>query len=153
MFTILKLQPNNPLSNRSLCEFEALFLQFTRISSIFWLNATGHAVWTSFRNLQVVSGLSNNKRLGIFDKKYKWYALYAWGCPFLVTIVTVAIQHARPNPYDDPDFDLGKLNYYPPRIGDTQCRIYDGLAQVFYIHVINVPVLVSITLLSNFLQH
>ena len=146
MLTIVKLKSEDDirknLINRPPCEFQALFLQFTRISSMFWLNALGHAVWSSFRQLQAVSR-QNKNTLGIFDKKYKWYALYAWGCPLLVTIVTVAIQHVKSNPYDDPAYNPENLNYYPPRIGEEQCRIHDGLAQLFYIHIINGPVLVS----------
>jgi hypothetical protein len=32
-----------------------------------------------------------------FRPKFKWYALYAWGAPFIVTIVTVIMQVAQPH--------------------------------------------------------
>ena len=36
---------------------------------------------------------SNVKKLGIFDPKYKWYALYSWGCPLIVSIVTFGMHN------------------------------------------------------------
>ena len=145
MFAISKLRSgdNIPLENKPLCEFEALFLQFTRISSLFWLNAMAHAVWSSFKSIQAVAR-SRIRKLGIFDKKFKWYALYAWGSPLVVSIVTIAIQNTTISPRD-PEYDevVKTLTYYPPGISYEQCRIHNGLAQIFYIHIIDGPVLAS----------
>ena len=122
---------------KSLCEFEALILQFTEISAIFWLNAMSHAVWLSFRSLQTVSRNFGSPKLGIFDKKFKWYALYAWGGPLIVSIVTITIQRLTTNPE--------AANYYTPMIDEVNdvCTIRSGLAPLFYIHIITGPVLVS----------
>ena len=123
--------------SQSLCEFEALILQYTEISAIFWLNAMSHAVWSSFRSLQTVSRNFNSPKLGIFDKRFKWYALYAWGGPLIVSIVTIMIQRLTTNPET--------ANHYTPLIDEENdvCTIRKGLAPLFYIHIITGPVLVS----------
>ena len=123
--------------SQSLCEFEALILQYTEISAIFWLNAMSHAVWLSFRSLQTVSRNFNAPKLGIFDKKFKWYALYAWGGPLVVSIVTIMIQRLTTNPET--------ANHFTPLINveNDVCTIREGLAPLFYIHIITGPILVS----------
>lgn len=123
--------------SQGLCEFEALILQFTEISAIFWLNAMSHAVWSSFRSLQTVSRNFTTPKLGIFDKKFKWYALYAWGGPLVVSIVTILIQRLTTNPET--------ANHFTPLIDveNDVCTIREGFAPLFYIHIITGPVLVS----------
>ena len=81
--------------------------------------------------------------LGIFDKKYKWYALYAWGCPMIVTFVTVLMQYLPKEMTE---------NYFTPGIGKDTCTLHEGRGawgKFFYFHIINGPILVNHTLLYH----
>ena len=118
-----------------LCIFHGLMVQFSYMSAIFWLSALGHFMWNSFRKIQVFSQpITSRKKLGIFHPKYKWYALYSWGCPLIVTIVTIIVQNLAK--------DKTK-HIWTPKIGFESCFIARGFAQLYYFHIINGPVLVS----------
>ena len=75
--------------------------------------------------------------LGILYPKYKWYALYSWGCPLIVSIVTIIIQNLdeEKNPY-----------IVRPKLGETTCFFPSNEAKLYYFHIINGPILVNIPL-------
>ena len=61
-----------------------------------WLNAMAFEMWSKFRRLRNISSkqaLSSKNDIGWNNPKYKWYAMYAWGCPAFISIVTILIQH------------------------------------------------------------
>ena len=119
------------------CHFIAFVVQYSEMSAFLWLSALSHNVWNSFRKLKPAKqNLGKRSRLGIFDKKYKWYALYAWGCPFIVTFVTVIMQ------YLPEEFTK---DYLTPGIGIKSCSLHelkDTWEKLFYLHIINGPILV-----------
>ena len=122
-----------------MCKFMGFVTQYSQMSATFWLNAIGFNVWNSFRKFEN-SSLGGNK-LGIFDRRFKWYALYAWGCPMIVTFVTVLMQYL---PMTE--------NYFTPGIGKDSCTLHEGRrawGKFFYFHIINGPILVSHTLLYH----
>ena len=50
-------------------------------------------MWLTFRQMRVsqrraTSGPGVKPDLGWRQKRFKWYALYSWGCPFLISMVT-----------------------------------------------------------------
>ena len=50
-------------------------------------------MWLTFRQMRVsqrraTSGPGAKPDLGWRQKRFKWYALYSWGCPFLISLVT-----------------------------------------------------------------
>ena len=50
-------------------------------------------MWLTFRQMRVsqrraTSGPGVKPDLGWRQKRFKWYALYSWGCPFVISMVT-----------------------------------------------------------------
>ena len=88
--TIVKLS-NHIDENPNLRKFEGFLIQFSQMSAFFWLSALGHNVQKTFKKMRPVS--RRTYRLGIFDENYKWYALYAWGIPLVVSVITVLTGH------------------------------------------------------------
>jgi hypothetical protein len=116
------------------CELEGLLIQYSYMSAIFWLNAMSHMMWTTFRKVRPVQiSLGHDRKTGLRHPKYKWYALYSWGCPLLVSIVTLVMQHLPTN-----------VTKYvtTPRIGQVNCFLPPDNAKLYYFHVINAPVMV-----------
>ena len=89
---ILKLLGKYLLQHPIGCEVVALILQYSYMSAIFWLTSMSQMVWKIFRKIvPVVHG--TQYKLGCQNPKFKWYALFAWGCPLLVTFVTLTMKH------------------------------------------------------------
>ena len=114
------------------CIFVGFVIQYAHMSALFWLSAIGYNVWNSFRKPDGQGSKTN--KLGIYDKKYKWYALYSWGCPLVMTIVTLIMQNVS----------VGK-DIVTPKIGFRTCSLEPEAALFFYFHLINIPVMVSTT--------
>ena len=118
----------------TLCIFEGIVIQYSKMSMYFWLSAIGFNVWSSFRKLKPrVTFHTRRQKLGFQDKSFKWYALYSWGCPFLVTFVTLIMQ-----------FLPESSTYVSPQIGNRTCTLDPERGKLYYYHVINGPILVSI---------
>ena len=118
----------------TLCIFEGIVIQYSKMSMYFWLSAIGFNVWSSFRKMKPrVTFHTRRQMLGFQDKSFKWYALYAWGCPFLVTCVTLTMQFL-------PESEA----YVLPKIGNRTCTLDPEWGKLYYYHVINGPILVSI---------
>lgn len=114
-----------------MCEFIGLLIQFSQMSAFFWLNSIGYHVWSSFRKFRDPNQGCKVK-LGIFDKRFKWYALYAWGFPLLISTVTLIMQKL-------PEDAIGSH----PGIGkNKQCTLEPTWGKLFYFHMINGPVMV-----------
>ena len=110
-------------------------IQFFGMSAFFWLNALSHDVWNSFRRIKPVNANKQSRsKLGIFSKKYKWYALYAWGCPLIVTFVTVMLQYLE---------NIMTMQVFTPGIGKEFCSLEPKWGKFFYFHLIIGPILVS----------
>lgn len=114
-----------------LCVLMALLLQFSYLSAIFWLNAMGFDIWTTFRQMKTLPDPSI--ATGWRHKKFKFYALYSWGAPLLVIIVTIAMQYS-------PMADDTHVVY--PGIGKMRCFLDHGWPSVFYLHIIILPLLI-----------
>ena len=118
---------------RGFCTFIGFVLQYSQMSAFFWLSAIGFNVWNSFRKPDGHG--SKTTKLGIYDKRYKWYALYSWGCPLVMTLVTLIMQSAS---NDLPS------HIVTPMIGEKSCTLEPEAAMFFYFHIINGPVMASI---------
>ncbi|TRY77264.1 hypothetical protein TCAL_04042, partial [Tigriopus californicus] len=114
-----------------LCVLLALLLQYSYLSAIFWLNAMGFDIWTTFRQMKTLPDPSH--ATGWKHKKFKWYALYSWGAPILVVVVTIAMQYS-------PMADDTHVVY--PGIGKMRCFLDSGWPSVFYLHIIILPLLI-----------
>ena len=117
-----------------MCKLFGFVTHYSQMSAFFWLNAIAYNVWNSFRKLE--NSGSREKKLGIFDERFKWYALYAWGCPMICTIVTIVMQNL-------PDHVVASNpNLTLPKIGDGSCTLEPIWGKLFYFHIINGPILV-----------
>lgn len=71
---------------------------------------------------------------GFYDSQFKKYAIFSWGCPLIVTLVTLVIQHL-PSEWTK--------SIIRPDIGVTQCYFGSKKAELFYFHIINAPILLA----------
>ena len=115
------------------CHLNGLLIQYSEMSAFFWLSALGHCVWKSFRRIKPpTQNLQSSIKLGIYNKKYKWYALYAWGCPSLVTI----LMQYLPEEMTD--------GYHTPGIGENSCTLHHKWGKLVYFHIVNGLILASL---------
>ena len=123
-----------------LCEILGLVIQFSYMSALFWLSAMSYFVFNAFKGMTSNPKNLQKRKYGFNHPKFKFYALYAFGCPAVVSIVTIILQHLP------EDFQEG---YIAPRINSGTCLLghYKGgldIPQLWYFHLINIFTLVRI---------
>jgi hypothetical protein len=140
--TIVKLWSPNSLyhNNPGLCFMLGIIIQFSYLSFIFWLNAMSFDVWTTFRqmratNIDLMSKTANRRLSGFKFPKYRWYALFGWGIPSVVMVVTMVMQISPPYLF---------RGFIGPGIGKENCFLQSGWASFYYLYMI-----AGIALLSN----
>ena len=65
-----------------------------------WLNSMAFELWLKFRKLRTFTSqrLSAGQNLsGWRNPKFKWYAMYAWGVPLFISLITILMQHLPEN--------------------------------------------------------
>ena len=109
----------------TLCLLDAIFIQFTYLSVMYWLNAMCFDVWSNFHHMKAPKRISEvgGKLNGFKHPKFKKYALYGWGIPLCVTTVTLIMQ-LLPSEYTE--------GYVTPGIGETSCSLRSGMAKFYY---------------------
>ncbi|GLG95888.1 Class B secretin-like G-protein coupled receptor GPRmth6, putative [Gryllus bimaculatus] len=98
------------------CSISAYLVQFFFLSTFFWLNVMCFDLsWTfgAMRRRRVAGGGGDRSR------RFLWYSLYAWGCPALITGVTLFMELA-PEHVVPPDLPL------LPNIGARRCWFDNG---------------------------
>ena len=80
------------------------------------------------------------RSLGILYPKYKWYALYSWGCPLIVTIVTIIMQNLDVEKVKQ--INMNGTLIVTPQLGEKNCFFPNNYAKLYYFHIINGPILV-----------
>eukprot|EP00093_Oithona_nana_P005317 05317.XXX_271218_272539_1 [CDS] Oithona nana genome sequencing. len=123
----------------ALCEILGLVFQFSYMSSLFWLSAMSYFVFNAFKGMTSNPKNLQKKKYGFNHPKFKFFALYAFGCPALVIVVTIILQHL-PEDYQE--------GYIAPRINNGTCLLGDSrggfdIPQLWYFHVINIFTLLS----------
>ena len=116
------------------CEVSGLIIQFSYMSSILWLSCMSFFMWKTFRKMTPVNVTAKPYTWGCQDPSYKWFAIFSWGLPLVMTIVTLILQHTG--------FDTEK--YVSPNIGVEHCFLGKNLPTLLYFHIINAPALVII---------
>ena len=71
---------------------------------------------------------------------FKYYALWSWGGPAIVSAVTILMQYLPPDLTD---------GHKLPTIGATSCFLGQEGA-VYYLHIVNAPILLSNLFLFSF---
>lgn len=116
------------------CEVSGLIIQYSYMSSILWLSSMSFFMWKSFRRMTPANvGGQQQHTWGCQHPHFKWYAIFSWGLPLIMTIVTLILQHSRKF--------LGE-GYVQPEIGIESCFLGSDLSKLLYFHIINAPALV-----------
>ena len=105
------------------------------MSAVFWLSSLSFFMWKVFRRIRPQFSTKHEYRWGFQHPSYWKYAAISWGCPLLVTTITILVQFL-PDEYTK--------NFTKPGIGETQCFLDENQATLFYFHIINAPLLVSL---------
>ncbi|XP_070491483.1 uncharacterized protein [Chironomus tepperi] len=108
-------------------KFEGIALYFSILLTFFWMNVLCFDIWSVAR-----SRISNRSLRGE-QRTFLKYCLYGFGCPLLITIIVVLIDHHR----------LSNSDYYP-LFGDIGRMFSDKKTKAFYI---NIPIFI-ITLVN-----
>ncbi|CAL4114088.1 unnamed protein product, partial [Meganyctiphanes norvegica] len=80
----------NNVSDRRQCITLAFFMHWNGLAIFFWLNVMAFELWRTVRAQTPVQHSMT---------KFIKYSVYAWGCPLLIAIITVIIDHL-PEEYD-----------------------------------------------------
>merc|ERR1711879_695200 len=120
-----------------LCQLQGFSLQFCYTSAVFWLSSMSRLMWKNFSRIRGFNALQQQYKYGFLDRKYKYYALYSFGCPMLLTSVTILMQYLPEHLVE---------GFITPRIGVHSCFIDetgDGfkIPLLWYFHIINAPIL------------
>ena len=121
-----------------MCEFLGTLFHFAYMSSFFWLSAMSHFVYNAFKGLEGRARNLRRVKYGFLNPKFRLYALYGFGCPALVTLLTIILNNVSSGE-----------GFIAPRIGNGRCTLgqsRDGLdiPMLWYFHIINILTLVSI---------
>ena len=116
---------------KSICEISGLIIQFSYMSSVLWLSCMSFLMWKTFRKMTPANVAGQKYTWGCQHPSFKWYAIFSWGLPLIMTIVTLILEHSK----------LGE-SYVAPNIGVDHCFLGSGLPTLLYFHIINAPALV-----------
>ena len=138
VYLTLIILKTTPLQG-ALCEILGLVFHFAYMSAFFWLSSMSFFIWRAF-NAQGNPADLVRRKFGFFNPQFKFYALYAFGCPGLVILITIILQYL-PDEYQE--------NYIAPRINRGHCLLGKAgqgldIPQLWYFHLINIFTLVSI---------
>ena len=120
------------------CEVSGLIIQYSYMSSILWLTSMSFFMWKSFRRITPANARTQPQvSWGCQHPHFKWYALFSWGLPLIMTTVTLILQHGK---------KLLGDSYVKPNIGadDGHCFLGTEMSTLLYFHIINFPALVTL---------
>merc|ERR1712061_187403 len=121
--------------NTTGCVTIGLLIQFSYISALAWLTSMGHLMWDKFKRMQAPT-FGGGVKYGFLDPKYKWYALFSWGFPLIITFVTMGMQVNQKNLKNQNSSAI------TPEIGSTRCFLENGHPRLVYFDIINALLLV-----------
>ena len=127
--TLIILKTKDNLSG-ALCEILGVLFHFAYMSAFFWFSAMSHFIWKAFKERPRLY----KQNYGFANPKFKGYALFAFGCPALVSIVTVILQHLP---------EEMQQNFIAPRINNGTCQLGKArkgldIPMLWYFHIINI---------------
>ncbi|KAB7502436.1 putative G-protein coupled receptor Mth-like 3 [Armadillidium nasatum] len=114
-------------------KIQGFLIQFSVLSAFFWLNVMSYDIWRTLRSMKSGRDSPAGAR-----KRFLYYSLYAWGCPFLIVIVTVIMQFL-------PKY-LDRSNLILPRIGEYGCIVTREDKRAFWLYINGY---ISIILIAN----
>ena len=80
--------------NELVCEILAYVIQFTYLSAIWWLNSMCVDIWWTFKSIRgpVLNNDTSDLKYGWKHPKFKFYALWSYGMPCVVSVITICIE-------------------------------------------------------------
>ena len=116
-----------------LCYLEGLFLQYSFLSTLLWLNVMAFDVWLNFRRIKPNSDIARRQRFGgasstngFCHPRYIKYAIYALVIPLLNLSITVLMDSL-------PSHITEGLTL--PGVGTKRCAIQDHLVSKLFYYV------------------
>ncbi|XP_045536560.1 G-protein coupled receptor Mth2 [Papilio machaon] len=114
------------------CYIIAFIVYYAFQTSFFWLNVMCFDIWRTFSGYR---GSSNKRRE---KKRFVLYGAYAWGLPFILTIITITMQFA-----DVPN------NIITPGFGAMRCWFTNWMSElVYFLSPVLVLVVCNVVLFS-----
>ncbi|AKN80718.1 hypothetical protein [Diatraea saccharalis granulovirus] len=110
-------------SDMKWCAVRGILAYYFFLSSFFWTNSI---------SIQVLMSIIRPTPINYRWKNFFWYALYAWGCPAVLTLILTTIN-----------FVPG--NHSRPGIGLNHCWFYDIENQWYYMYSV-ISILISINI-------
>ena len=110
-------------------------IQYSYMSAVFWLTSISYFMWKSFKAIKITLQ-KQQSTYGYQIPIFKWYAIVCWGCPLLMTIITLIMQHLDECQKDKSSLICPKL--------ETTCFFETDTARWLYFDIINAPLLVNI---------
>ncbi|KAL6446888.1 hypothetical protein ACFW04_001358 [Cataglyphis niger] len=116
----------------SICIASALVKYYTFLGSWFWLNVMSFDMWHTFRQFCPLQRNTKQQE----RKKLIMYSVYAWGIPFLFTVICGIMDFVPGVP----------INLRPKFNG--QCWFYKNILYLLYFHeIVVISIIISICLL------
>ena len=129
------------------CFITGTIIYFSYLSVMFWLNALCFDVWSTFPSVTATNKLRVNigRYEGFKDNKFKKYALYGWGIPSLITMVSLTIQFL-PEEYTN--------HIVVPGFAKTRCFLHSRLSVLLYQFIpTGVALILNVTLYILFVRN
>ncbi|KAL7304127.1 hypothetical protein TKK_0003583 [Trichogramma kaykai] len=116
--TMAMIQLGGTSINDEFCRVLATLAHFFFLSTFFWLNTMCFNIWWTFRDLRPTSFAKHQE-----VRRLKYYAVYAFGCPFLIVAFGAMLDQLSIS-YD--------YDFLRPRFGDKQCWFYGNMEILAY---------------------
>lgn len=72
-----------------LCRASGFMVNFSFLSSFFWLNTMSFDIWKTFRHMRAYGSMI--QRIQSRRRRVILYSIYAWGCPALITLLSLLV--------------------------------------------------------------
>ncbi|XP_032665102.1 G-protein coupled receptor Mth2-like isoform X1 [Odontomachus brunneus] len=121
----------------AVCIGSAFVLYFLLQANVFWLNVMCFDIWWMFGGFRSLQGSAKQREKSVKQqekKKFIMYSIYAWGCPFILTIICLIMDFV-------PDISKTLIR---PEFGNVRCWFATDVARGLYFFL---PM--SITLICN----
>ncbi|XP_015110208.1 G-protein coupled receptor Mth2 isoform X2 [Diachasma alloeum] len=121
--TLMRLEVVDPRHSPMGCTFLAFFNYLWLMSSFFWLNVMCFDIWLTFRSSRTRQG-SVKQCKKAECRKFTGYAIYAWGCPSILTIICLMMDF-MPGFFDE---------YLSPSFGEFTCWFQDDISESIFLY-------------------
>ena len=113
------------LESPKICFITGIIIYFSYLSVMCWLNNLCYDVWSNFPSVTPMIKLRVNigRYEGFKNNEFKRYALYGWGIPLLITIISL-IVHFLPREYTN--------HMIVPGFANTRCFLDSRLSVLHY---------------------